>query len=92
MFIWHFLLGIKLASILDQSSTKISNKEFEDTTNHRVYSPKITAMKQRLSQKRNNCNNNNNNNDENDSVLNICSPPPLDGKDVEHIRRFELEI
>lgn len=73
----------------------------------RVLSPKITGMKIRRNQHCNpvnvlsnnvkkqhiNQNNNNNNGDDREqNVINLCSPPSLDGKDVEHMRRFELEI
>ena len=49
-----------------------------------VYSPKITTMKLRLNQSKKH--------DDNDNVFALCSPPPHDEKDVEHMRRFELEI
>lgn len=47
-----------------------------------------------MTKNNNNCNNLNNNKNDNSeqNVINLCSPPSLDGKDVEHIRRFELEI
>lgn len=65
---------------------------YGDTTT-KIYSPQITTMKLRLNQNRNNLSRTNNDeNNENNTVLKLCSPPPLDGKDVEHIRRFELEI
>lgn len=136
------ILGIKLSSILSQSTSKITpiNEKIKkskmvaaSTTSGgdaRVLSPKSTSMKLRVSQQNhrhsstissimgsngkkqqlqqhqqqhhsshitknnNNCNNLNNNKNDNSeqNVINLCSPPSLDGKDVEHIRRFELEI
>ncbi|KAG4072582.1 hypothetical protein HA402_004671 [Bradysia odoriphaga] len=80
--------GIKLASLFNQPQVE------EMTT--KMFVPKITTMRLRLDKTRCPTANNqtiaNNNIDDND-VLKMCSPPPLDGKDVEHnIRRFELEI
>ncbi|KAJ6646128.1 Protein outspread [Pseudolycoriella hygida] len=80
--------GIRLASLFNQQQDE------EVTTT--VYAPKITTMRLRLDKTRCPTSNNQtitNNNIEDSEVLKMCSPPPLDGKDVEHnIRRFELEI
>lgn len=62
-------------------------------TQHRNSSV-INVLSNSVKKQHINQNNNNNNNGENheQNVINLCSPPSLDGKDVEHMRRFELEI
>lgn len=71
-----------------------------ESTRTKIITPKTINLKLSLNRSQSNDTINNdvieeniNEIDKRKKLINkICSPPPLDGMDVEQIRRFELEI